>query len=262
MMAYLSVSLKSFSRNMAYRSEVWFRILGNVVLVCIQVSIWKALIGTSSVSGLKFQDMVTYSIINTAIHSMLMTGVFRTVDQKLSSGNISTDLLKPIRYPFLLFFEQLGNTLFQLIFTVVPTVAITMLFFEFAPLSSREYFIPFCLTLVISIAISFALGYLIALIAFWFLTTFALEWMLYALITVFSGSFVPLWFFSPGWKVVANLLPFQYLGFIPAAMYMGKIPLEEVNWIVFKGLIWVVLLLLVTSLLWWRAMRRLIIQGG
>lgn len=262
MRAYAAFGVKSFSSNLAYRSEVWLRTLGNFVTIFIQVAIWKALLGTKTINGINFQDMITYSIINTAIISLLLTNVYRTVDESLRSGSIAVELIKPLKYPLYLLADRVGSSMYQLVFTVIPTVIIAWMFFGISAPASGLHMISFIAALIISLTISFALGYLIALIAFWFLTTFALEWTLMGLMTVFSGSFLPLWFFPSAWAEVAQALPFQYIGYIPAAVYMGYIPLGNMGTTLGIGVAWIAGLLLLVNILWWRAVRRLIVQGG
>lgn len=249
-------------QSMAYRSEVWLRILANIVGIFIQVAIWTAILGNSAASGIHLKDMITYVVINTCISTVLLDGLFRAVDSKLRTGNIAGDLIRPISFPLSIASDQLGQALFRFLFTVIPTIIISVLFFGVeAPASSTDAF-SFIVALIVAMAVSFAIGYLIALLAFWFLATLHFEWTLGGLITVFSGSILPLWFFSPRWADVAYALPFQYLGFVPAAVYMGKFSTEHLIFTLVEGLLWAMGLLSLTRLLWWRAMKRLIVQGG
>ncbi|NGP46739.1 hypothetical protein G4V62_17975 [Bacillaceae bacterium SIJ1] len=244
---------------MAYRSEVWLRIAGNIFVIFIQVSIWKALLGVGASSGVTLEEMITYSIVTTASMTILMTNVFQPVSEKLKTGGISVDLQKPISYPLQLFADQTGLALFNTLFNVIPSIIIAAIIFGIQLPEMSDLF-PFVVSLLIAIVISFLLGYLIALISFWMLTTFALSWTLNALITVFSGSFVPLWFFSSFWLNIANLLPFQYLGFIPTSMYLGRI--EDDLAVLALGCFWVLLLLAINMVLWKFAVKRLVVQGG
>ncbi|WP_182914189.1 ABC-2 family transporter protein [Paenibacillus sp. 1011MAR3C5] len=256
------IAYKAYLRNKVYRSEVWLRVFGNISIIFIQISIWKALLGKGTLNGIDLEAMITYSLISTFISMILMSKIIYTLDDKLKSGNITSDLLKPLSYPLLLFFDQLGNVLFQVIFTMIPTLIISWLLFGLSFPTNTYTNIAFAVSVLLALLISFLVGYIIALVSFWFLTTFALDWMISALITVFSGSFLPLWFFSDGWRFVADLLPFQYLGFVPAAIYMEKIDQSDMAWILGKGIFWVFILWMIGQFLWLKAVKRLVIQGG
>ena len=262
MRTYISFSAKAFSKQLAYRSEVWLRLLGNFVTILIQAEIWRAVIGHGHVEGITVEQMITYSIINTLLMSLLLHGISGKVDESLKSGSIASELIKPISYPLFLLFDELGNTIYQLLFTVFPTFIIALFYFGMVPPASLTHFLVFLIALLIALIISFLIGYLISLLAFWFMNHFALSWMLRGFITIFSGTFLPIWFFPSSWVTVANLLPFQYMGYIPAAIYLGSIPVQELFMIIVAGGGWIVGLLILVQLLWTRAVRRLVVQGG
>jgi ABC-2 type transport system permease protein len=262
MMAYFSQAMKSFSRSMAYRAEVWLQIGGNILFLFIQISIWRALLGNSTTSGVGLKEMVTYSILNTSLSIILMERVYLQVDEGLKKGEIMMHLVKPLRYPCFLFADEAGKNMYKLVFQLIPTLLIGAILFGLQPIAENDHYVPFILSVFIAMFISFAIGYLIALIAFWFMTTFALRWTVDGLIKIFSGSLIPLWFFPPVWVDVANLLPFKFLGFVPAAIYMGKMSSTEIWQNIGIGLMWIVILYGLVSLLWWKALRRLAIQGG
>ena len=98
----------------------------------------------------------------------------------------------------------------------------------------------------VGFVILFLLAGIAALLSFWLLTTFALEWILTALLAVLSGRIVPLWFY-----------PEQ-----AAAVYVGQVGIDEAVRLLVLGIAWVVVLAGGIVLLWSRASRRLIVQGG
>ena len=261
-MTYVHFLTKAFKRNLAYRAQAWLTILINLLGIVIQVSIWRALLGASTANGIGLRDMVTYVILNAAIYVVMMYEMFQSVDDRLRTGDIAIDLLKPMRYPLYLWADQVGNAAYRLLFSVVPTVVVSAVLFGFTAPASLMSFVGFAIALAIAIALSFAFAYLIALLAFHFLTTLHFEWTFFGLATVFSGRLLPLWFFPQAWADVARALPFQFLGYVPAAIYMGKMQGLEMWTTLLIGAIWVVLLLAAAATMWNISLRRLIVQGG
>jgi ABC-2 type transport system permease protein len=259
---YVMFTVKAFSNQLAYRSEVWLRLLGNFVTILIQAAIWKAVIGSGSVDGITVEQMITYSIINTLLYALLLNGISGKVDDSLKTGAIASELVKPLSYPLYLLSDGLGGSIYQLMFTVVPSFLIAWLCFGVLPPASGVHLAAFIAALFLALVISFLLGYLVSLIAFWFMNHFALTWTMGGLITIFSGSFLPLWFFPSSWESVAKMLPFQYLGYVPAALYLGTIPKAAIVEVLAEGLVWTAVLLGLVQWLWSRAVRRLVVQGG
>jgi ABC-2 type transport system permease protein len=262
MRTYFLFGLKSFTTNLAYRSEVWLRTLGNFVTIMIQVSIWRAVIGEGGVNGISLEQMITYSILSTLIYALLLTHISGKVDASLKSGSIASDLIRPLSYQLYLFADGLGGVFYQLLFVVVPSFLISWLVFGIQPPASFEHFAAFVISLLLALILSFLFGYLVSLIAFWFLTHFALDWTLSAFLIVFSGSFLPLWFFPEPWASIAQSLPFQFLGYVPAAIYLGQIPQYSVVSTLLVGFGWALVLFGFVQWLWSRAIRRLVVQGG
>lgn len=262
MNTYMAFCLKSFSANMAYRAEVWIRTLGNFVTVIIQAAIWKAVIGEGEINSINLEQMITYSIINTLILALLLTNISHKVNGSLKSGGIASELVRPLSYLMYLFAEGMGGVVYRFVFVVTPSLIISVIFFGIQAPASIAHLFAFLVAMVFALVMSFLLGYLVSLIAFWFLTHFALDWMLGGLMIIFSGSFLPIWFFPDKWAFVAHVLPFQFLGYVPAALYMGYIPKEEIVMNLLPGLIWIGGFMILVQLLWWRAIRRLVVQGG
>lgn len=261
MKPYLTYFQKSFKQSTAYRATVWLQIVAAIVSVLVQVSVWRSLIGAGAVDGITLGDMMTYVIINAIMLAFTLKPV-KDVDARLRSGDISIDLLRPIQYPLLVLADQLGRAAFRLIFVAIPVIAVSGTMFDFSFPPSLVSAMSFPLTVVFALLISFGIGYLVALLSFWFLTTFHFSWAIGGLTTLFSGSFLPLWFFPDRWEMVARLLPFQFLGFVPAAVWLGQIHGEDLIRTSALGVVWTVVLLLTARALWNKATRQLVIQGG
>lgn len=262
MTPYVSYFRKSFKKNSAYRSSVWLQIIAILIQVSIQVTVWTSLIGSGSVDGITRDDMVTYAILNSAMFAFILTSLFNDVDTRLRTGDIAIDLLRPIHYPLLILADQLGRSAYRVLFVVVPIVGISALIFGFSMPVSIFAGSAFVIVLLLSMLISYSLGYLIALLSFWFLTTFHFNWAVGALTTLFSGAFLPLWFFPDTWATVARLLPFQFLGFVPAATWMGQLTGIDLVSAFGVGIAWSAALLFLTYRLWDRATSQLVVQGG
>lgn len=262
MRVYWEFATCAFTQGLAYRMNLLLRVVGNVLTVLIQVAIWRALLGHGAVLGIGLREMVTYSILSTCMTMLQLTSLFHTVDERLRTGNIAVDLIKPLHYPLQLAADSLGSTLFQGMFTMLPTLVIAALAFGLEPPASPVSFLAFIAAAGLALVVSFALGYLIALLAFWFLTTMHFEWTLAGFMTLFSGRFLPLWFFPPWLATVAAWLPFRYLNFVPVAIYLGRVPAGELGATLLAGLGWAAVLLGLAWWLWARAVRRLVLHGG
>lgn len=77
-----------------------------------------------------------------------------------------------------------------------------------------------------------------------------------------AGTLVPIWFLPDGLRTVFQLLPFQAGAFLPASIFAGQVTGAEVVRPFLVQAAWIVVLGLVVRVVWSRAQRKVVIQGG
>ena len=103
---------------------------------------------------------------------------------------------------------------------------------------------------------------LIGLVSFWTLEMTGFQ-MVYTLIGNFAtGALIPLWFMPDALRAVIQLLPFQAIAWVPVSIYVGEPALGAVGPALALQAGWAVALVGVIRLVWSRALRHTVIQGG
>ena len=261
---YLAFAASAFQTQLAYRGQVWALALGYFINISAKVAIWTALFaGQASVDGVSLPQMVTYAIIAGSVDVGWHWEQFvQKVGAQIKSGDVAVYLLKPLRYPAMLFSAECGNLGFGVTSLVVPVTILAGLLYGFTPPATVTHGVLFLAMWAVGFAMMFLLAGIAALLSFWLLTTFALEWILTALLAVLSGRIVPLWFYPEQAAAVLKYLPFAWVAFHPTAVYLGEVDVEGAIPLLVIGLAWVAALTGIVMFLWSRASRRLIVQGG
>lgn len=261
---YFAFATSAFQTKLAYRGQVWAQVFGELISVFAKVAIWMSVYGGMvSVDGITLNDMITYGVLGgTVIAAWEWQRLLNTIGQQIKSGDVAVFLIKPLRYPLMMFSAECGNLGFRLIAVVLPTVVVTGMVYGLLPPASVFHGAMFAAYWALSFFILFLMSAALGLLAFWLMTSFSLEWLLRSLISIFSGTFIPLWFFPEGIAQVIRHLPFAWIGFYPMAVYLGKMDVNEVLIYFAFGLGWAALLALAVALLWQRASRRIVVQGG
>jgi ABC-2 type transport system permease protein len=99
-------------------------------------------------------------------------------------------------------------------------------------------------------------------LCFWTVRNTAAMLILLFAQNLLSGVYAPLWFFPDWFVTMSAFLPFQATLSVPLSLYVGRIPLSDAVCQLSVQAAWVVALALFTRLLWRRAARRVISQGG
>lgn len=264
MSAYFAFAQSAFQTQLAYRNEVWANMFGKLVQVFARVAIWLAVYaGASSIGDVTLTQMVTYALLGGVItgairYELIISGIGRA----LQTGDVAVWLLKPVSFPLYVIVSELGRALFRLLVLVVPTVAVVALVYGMLPPASVFDGAMFVAYLLLGYAITCLVSALFGLMAFWLLTSFSLEWLMQAILNLLSGSLIPFWFFPQPFGAIAEHLPFAWIVYYPAAVWLGRLEEEQALLYFAIGSGWAVLLALAVAWLWRLASTRIVVQGG
>ncbi|WP_224703107.1 ABC transporter permease [Devosia aquimaris] len=263
--AYAAFTVNAFQSRLAYRSAVWSAAFGDLVFIFARIAIWVSVYGAATstmTDGVTLPQAITYAIIAGPVLYWDFARLLHDVGTAIQTGDVAVYLLKPLHYPAFLLASHIGHFLFELLLVVLPVVVIAGLTYGMVPPASLFHALAFLGYWALSFMMLFALASLAGLAAFWLMTASALEWFLMSIMTLLSGGLVPLWLF-PGWlAAIAGHLPFAWVSYYPAAVYLGRLDVSQTLLYFAIGLVWLAVLLGALAWLWTRARHRLIVQGG
>lgn len=252
-------------QGLSYRFNYFMRVMGSVVAIIVQYYIWKALLGTTatqtSYGAIGFEQMLTYIVISGIMRVFMRCNLINSIDDKVRTGNIALDLIKPVNLKTLFFFNLLGETLFQMIFLTVPTMLIAICFwgFSFPPPGQIAAFL---FALADSFLLYFLLCYIIGILAFWFTQVWVLGRVLNDVVGFFSGALIPLWFFPDRLQKISEILPFQHIYFSPVSIFVGTANGHEIIRILLMQWMWIIVFYFVGKIIWNFAVKKITILGG
>jgi ABC-2 type transport system permease protein len=261
---YLAFLSSAFQTRLAYRGQVWASVFGDLVQVFARIAIWMSLYtGLDSANGVSLREMITYAIFSSLLlHGWSWSGFVNLIGNQIKTGDVAVFLLKPLNYPLMLLAGECGKLLFRMVTVVLPVSLVVGLIYGVMPAASVFHGAMAGVFFVLGFGILFLLATIAGLLAFWLMTVFSLEWMLQALLLIFAGWFVPLWFFPAPAAAIIEKLPFAYTAYHPMAVYLGKLDVEATLSTLAIGIGWAALLAAVAGWLWSRARQRIIVQGG
>jgi len=250
--------------NLAYRFEVYFSIITNVILLVASIFLWKSAYAgnVADVSGLGLQEMITYTIISFLLTALFSCNVQDTIYSKVRQGTVATDLYRPISLLGSYLADDLGSAISSLVNKALPLFIIASLLFDPPMPDSTLSFILFLPSSLLSYAILWLLSALVGLIAFWVMELGNLGIVKDAIIKILSGSIVPLWFFPDWMQRISAFLPFQYTFQTPIGIYIGFINPQDAFIAMLVQLVWVVVLLVALHFFWKVTKTKTLIQGG
>lgn len=248
--------------RMMYRASFWIDFLFDSLFVCMQVFIWRALLGSGAVDGVSLEEMTTYVALSRSIRALTRSSAEMIIEDRLQSGNICFDLIRPLSFRRQMALSDAGRCINEFLVHAIPSFILVAVIFGIVPPASAAHAIVFGMLLVLGVVVSYYIRYIIGLISFFFIKASSLSWVFGTIENFLSGAMIPLWFYPSWLSKIASATPFKLIYFTPISVYLGKTDLADIAPDLLMYVIWLAVLVGIESLLWRRAEKRLVVQGG
>jgi len=261
-LAYLRLVSMAARTIYVYRANIGVNLLAMVVQLYLLKVVWSAVYaGRSTIAGVGLDELLQYLVLSNIQVWLLSPSLPAFVQDRVRTGQIAIDLVRPVAFRGQLIAQQAGTTVGMLPFVLLALpLAVGM----------GGLRLPSSLVMACLYAISLSLGFLIVtqiglllgLLAFWTLETTGFLALYRFVVQFFGGALVPLWFLPPPLRGVAELLPFQFQAFVPASIYLDRLGGDELLHALALQVLWVVGLFVLSRLVWQWAITRAVINGG
>lgn len=249
--------------SFAYSGAYYLTALTTVVSYAVLFLVWSFVLARrETVGGLAPRAMAAYLVIATWISLTLFLRFEAIISERIRSGLIAVDLLKPVGFHASQFARAVGHALFQ------ATLASLLLAGGFAALGRDLLPVDpgalagFAASVVLAFLIQFSLGFLFIQGAFVSMRNYGLIQARLMLHFSLSGLSAPLTAFPPALRTVADWLPFRHVIYTPASIWLGLTPAAAVPAVLLEQALWAAGLFLAGRWVFAYALRHLTIQGG
>jgi ABC-2 type transport system permease protein len=262
---YRQAYLVGLQSNLIYRWNFAARGGFELIHLAVVFILWGAVYAaTPSVGGFDFRQTFTY--FTTILVLQFFVGAFNEdyqISEEIRNGLINQFLLKPINYFLYRFSIFSAARSVSGVLVLAPLAAALPLIrggLEFPHDAWRLALAP--PALILAALIQFTIAYCFGLLTFWFLEIQGFVILSLAFETMLGGQIFPLDLLPAGLFRIAQLLPFYYQMYFPAAILTGRIGFP----VAIRGLgiaaAWLAVLLGLAHLLWVRGLRRHTAVGG
>ncbi len=267
----------SIEERMVYRGDFIIGIMMRFLPFATQVFMYWAIYetlqeGTSAdgslngdISGYSFYNLIAYLLLVTVTRAFSsMPGLTSGIANSVRNGEVKKYLIQPIDMVGFMLVQRIAHKLVYYVMAFLPFAFWFFLFRSCFTDGFPEWHIFGCylLSLVMAFALGFFLETCMGLIAFWYLEVTSLTFI-YMLMNFFlSGHMFPLDWLPSGFEWAISALPFQYLAYFPAAVFLGKVSGPDLYWGLAVEFAWVLFFILLSRLLWKRGVNRYSGFGG
>jgi ABC-2 type transport system permease protein len=260
---YWAFARVGFINTLAYRLRYYTGIVTYFIYVSVYYFIWKAIYAHStSIEGFDFTHLLTYIGVGWIIRSFYFNNIDQDLAYQVIEGRLAMDLIKPVNIQMMYVSRAAGESVFRLALLTLPTALVLFLVYPLRRPASfghaGAFLVSVCFSFLIVAAINFAVG------------TFALRLQSilglmrakFFLLELFSGLLLPMTFFPHIVQKIMDLMPFEYISYVPMLIYLGKLNGGGLARAIAIQVFWVAVLLAIGDGLWRWSTRKVIIQGG
>jgi ABC-2 type transport system permease protein len=263
MRLYWEVAVRGFRRFATYRAATFAGIFTNTAFGFLRAYVLIGLFASRDVvGGYDIDDALAYVFVGQGMLMTIYLWGWWEIAIAIRSGNIVTDLSRPLNLQFYWLAQDLGRALYHALFRGIPPFLVGLAFFRFGLPREPETWLFFTLSVVLAVCISFALRFLINLAAFWLIDYRGTGAIVIGVWTFLSGFAVPVAFFPSTLRTVANVLPFRAVFQTPVDVFLEQEAGFELLRAITLQAMWAIALLFAGRLLLAVATRRLVVQGG
>ncbi len=261
-MKYLMYARAELLKGFRYRTNYWANVLTTVAMALIQWYLWHAVYaGKDLIAGLTLNSVLAYSLIGRATAGFLSApqSALR-IGSRVRLGTIVHDLVKPVDLHDQLLWQNLGTSAFELVSSGIPLV-LAMSALGILRIPSPDRLVWFVISLIMAYITLFATSFLSGVFTFYTKAGVGVDYV-YTVVSLLSGEFLPLQFFPPWLRLIADRLPFKSMHYIPMAIWSGIAESGEIVSSLISQAVWALGMVALSKIAWSGAVKSLTIQGG
>ena len=261
----------SIHERLIYRADFMLGTLMRFLPTLTQIFLWWAIYdvvqssGRDDIAGFKYGDMVAYYlmvIISRAFSSM--PGLTSGIANQIRSGEVKKFLIQPVDMMGCLLMQRIAH---KLVYYLIAAAPFALVFYMCGDYFIKgwpgpEVLIVFFMSLIFSFLLGFFLEACMGLIGFWFLEVTSLTFIYMLMNFLLSGHMFPLDLLPDQIQTFVNFLPFKYLAYFPAAVFLGKIEGAAMYQGLAIEIAWVAFFIVMSRVLWWKGIKRYAGFGG
>jgi ABC-2 type transport system permease protein len=273
---YLAIFRVSLAERMTYRGDFLIGTILRFVPMVTTILLWQAVYqgarqstGQDTLGGkitFRYEEMIAYLLL-TQISRMFssMPGLAGGIAREIREGTLKRYLLQPIDMIGYLLTYRVAHKVTYIITSFIPYALVFSVFIYLGffdrfpdPLTLAAY----AVSLVLSFLVGFYFEASVGMVGFWFLEVTSLLYIVMTLNFFISGHMLPLDLLPEPWAGLLKVMPFQYMAYFPAVVFLGKVKGTSLLLHLLGALFWAVFFMVLARGLFRLGLRRYSAFGG
>jgi len=265
---YFNIFRASLTERLAYRADFFLSTMLRFLPVLTTILLWHAIYAAAgtgqSLAGYSEDQMIAYLLlVHLSRMFSSMPGLAHGIARDIRDGNLKKYLLQPIEMiPYLLSY-RVAHKAAYIATSALPYALLFFLCRDYFTLPTDPWiWAGYLVSLLLGFLVGFFFEATIGMLGFCFLQIGSFLYVINTLSFFLSGHMLPLDILPAGMAEVLKFLPFKYLAYYPATIFLGKVQGEELVWGLVIELAWATAFIVMACWLYRRGLRHYRAYGG
>jgi len=255
---YWEIAKMRLKNQLVWRADVALNLIFTISKIIFAYLLWGIIFGKREiVNGFTFYGMMSYYVVSTFLNQLEKAeGVGKEINKQIRAGTFSKYMVVPLNIEGYFIAWEFGMVFFYVIFGFLAETVWIWIFkikFQF----TTNLFVIFSAILIIIIGLVFMvqLNYYLGILTLKYQGIGTFLMIKDNIISLVTGSFIPLALFPNIITKIMRFLPFYYITYLPSMLLVGYCKDEAIQGIIII-LIWCVVLQLVIKYTWNKYIRK------
>jgi viologen exporter family transport system permease protein len=264
---YSKIFRASLVERMAYRGDFLLGTILRFLPMVTTILLWRSVYagsGKASLEGFSYDEMIAYLLL-THISRMFssMPNLAAGIARDIREGTLKRYLVQPLDLIGYLLSYRVAHKVAYIVTSALPY---GLLFFlcrgYFHGFPDALTFAAYLLSLILAFLVGFYFETCVGMVGFWFLEVTSVLYIVITLNFFISGQMFPLDLLPQPWSTLLKSLPFQYMAYFPAVVFLGKVKGAALLWGLLAEAAWALFFVLLARGLYRLGLRRYGAFGG
>lgn len=260
---YAEIIRIRFLMMLAYRVNYYSGIIIYSLNIGAYYFLWLAIYGDQkSIQGFTALQMATYIAISWMSRAFYFNNLDREIATEIRDGTVAIQLIRPYNYLLVKVFQAFGEGIFRLFLFSIPGMIVVSLIFPIQLPGIDLVWIKFALSLFLGFLVNVQINILTGILAFFVLNNQGLLFAKRVIVDLLSGLTIPIAFFPVWASTIIQALPFQAISYLPSVVIVKGLSGSAFWQAIGVQALWCMLLMIPIQLIWSKARKTLVVQGG
>lgn len=255
---YWEVSKTYMKSQLVWRADVIFNMIFTVSKILFAYLLWGIIFKNKEVIGeFTFQGMLSYYIVNSFLSQLDMSSMISNeIHNRIRNGTFSKYMVIPIGIQKYFMAMELGVVLFYLLFDFIAAV-IWIFVFDIQFVFTSNLLVLVCAVLMVILGMLFMvqLNYFLGLLTLKYQGIRTFLMIKNNLISLVTGSIVPLALFPEVAINIMKILPFYYVTYLPSMLLTDMCADEAITGL-FVIVVWCLIMQFMINITWNKYIRK------